>query len=206
MAEDGISFRVDTSDWNQAMKDLSTTTGVSFKTIFKSECKTIVRKLIRFEYRAKPRDIDRQLRERLVLDWGGGNLFNVPKKDLPSFARIPRGALRRFRARKGGKLIEPSGIAKYKKRMGYLASGWGRAGEILGIRMPKYITRHNLAKNGWAQADWNHRGGPRMRIVNKAGPKKGSRDKLQATLRIQAAAIIRSANASIDQAFARIRP
>lgn len=203
---DGIEFRVDTSEWNRAMQTLARTTGVSFKTIFIQECKTLVRKLIRFEYRAKPRDIERQLRERLVVDWGGGNLYNVPREDVHDFARIPNGALRRYRAKRGGKLIEPSGIAKYKRRQGFLASGWGRAGEVLGIRMPKYVTRHNLGRNGDAAPMFDLPGGPRFRMVNKARPGRGSRDKLNTALRIQAGSIIKTVERGLDAAFNRIRP
>ena len=206
MAEDAFSMRVDTTEWNLALKDLARTTGVSFKTVFKGECKTVVRKLINFEYRAKPKDVERQLRERLVLQWQGGDVYNVPRKDLPKFVRVPKGALRRYRAKRGGKLIEPSGIARYKRRVGYLASGWGRAGEVLGLRMPKFVTRHNLTRNGWALSDFNNPKGPVFRMVNKANPGRGSFEKLKTVLRIQAGAIMKSVNTSLDRAFARIQP
>lgn len=206
MADNPVQFRVDTTEWNAALQQLANETKKDLRTIFKNECKTIVRKLIKFEYRADSTVIGKQLRERLVLQWKGGAVYNVPKTGLHAFTPIPRGTLRRYRAKRGGKLIEPSGIARYKKRAGYLASGWGRAGQVLGIRMPKFVTRHNLRKNGEAWADWTHWVGPRFRIVNKAGPGQGSRDKLNETLRIQAGAIIKSINAGTERAFARIRP
>ena len=206
MARDEITFQVSTTEFNLAMKELADRTRVPLRTIFRNECQTIVRKLIRFEFRAKPKDIERQLRERLVVDWGGGSHYNVPKKDLAAFTRLPAGALRRFRARKGGKLIPVSGVARYKKRAGYLASGWGRSGEVLGLKMPKFITQHDLGKNGAASTDFNNPHGPRMRLVNKASPGPKSADKLRNTLRIQAAAILRSANGSLERAFARARP
>lgn len=208
MSELGI-FRVDASEFTAAVRALQRITGAEMSAVWRGEVQTVVRRLLRFEYRAQPTKVRTDLMDRLVIVWDSGGVLNIDKANKDDWVRAPRGASRQYRARRGGKLIPAKGpeVAAYVRRVGYLASGWGVAAQQAGIAtIPQFVLRHRLGVNGLAIPGFDHVDGPRFYMANFANPRDGSRAKLETTLRIQSQAIQRSIAAGVDRAFARVRP
>ena len=199
---------IDSSAWDAAIREIERRLpGVSRHEIIGREAKLVAQKLIKHEWRAKGPKINKDLRQRLVVLWDSGNEYNVPKKDVASFRRMPKGSRRMFRERKktGGKLISVSEVLQYQKRAGYLASGWGAAAQHLGVALPVYASRHNLSKNG-SVIDNLTSSEPHIIFINEASPGLGSKHKLEATLRVQARSMNRQMEKSVGELFDRIRP
>lgn len=211
MAEPIALLTVYGDEFIAAMEYLQRTTRFDMRDIFASELQTILRKLIRYEYRANRKQVRSDLLGRKLIVWESGEIFNIPAKYADNeFRKLPNGASRfayRARGRTAKKpIVEKDQVGAYVDREGYLASGWGAAAAHLDVTLPRFVSRHRTSTTGSFIDQLAAEGGPGFYMANKANPRDGSKAKLEATLAIQAGAITKSVEAGLDRAFARVRP
>lgn len=208
----GTEIKVDTSAFDAAIADMQRRLPtVTRDRILRREVQLVGKKLVQNEWRAKPKKVREDLRSRLVLLWDSGSEYNVPKQDIAQFRRAPKGTQKFFRARKQpgepkGKLIDPKASKEYVNRVGYLASGWVAAAQHFGANITaQWALRHNHSKTG-SYIDNLNTSQPHAVLINKAGPQAGSRQKLEATLRVQARSMQKQMEREIDVLMKRYYP
>ena len=198
-----IEFEINHAEFNRGIKAMAGRLGISQREVLRTEAGLTAKDLIKFEFRAgheggknqsqgvAKKKIQSDLERRMLVLHPSGEEYHVPDDDRPSFksagpisGKIHYRARRQHKGDRHQKRIRSSSreVNKYKRRYGYLASGWGAAAVGLGVKVPAFLKHHQLSKNGRFE-DNSFQRNPHFVFENHANPR--SDEKLKKSLAIR---------------------